>query len=86
MKLENDFITQTIDDTQFLIPIGGESFHGIIRSNESAAFIVDALKEETTIDKIVDAMTKEYDAPREVLEADVNEIIKKLRSVNALEE
>ena len=86
MKLENDFITRTIDDTQFLIPIGGESFHGIIRSNESAAFIVDALKEETTIDKIVDAMTKEYDAPREVLEADVNEIIKKLRSVNALEE
>lgn len=86
MKLKSNFITQQIDDTQFLVPVGGEAFSGIIRSNESAAFIVNALKEETTVEKIVDAMAKEYDAPRAVLEADVNAIIEKLRSVNALEE
>ena len=56
MKLKNDFITQDIDDTQFLVPLGHESFNGIVRSNETAAFIVNCLKEETTPERIVDAM------------------------------
>ena len=41
MKLKPDFITQNIEDTQFLIAIGGEAFSGIVRSNKTAAFIVD---------------------------------------------
>ena len=48
MKLKSDFITQTIDGTQFLVSIGAESFQGIARSNKTWAFIVDCLKEETT--------------------------------------
>lgn len=86
MKLKPNFITQQIDGTQFLIPIGGEAFHGIVRSNETAAFIVDMLKNETTEQEIVDAMCREYNAPREVLAADVAEALAKLREINALEE
>ena len=86
MKLKNDFITQDIDDTQFLVPLGHESFNGIVRSNETAAFIVNCLKEETTPERIVDAMCKEYAAPRDVIAADVNRILETLRSIHALEE
>ena len=86
MKLKPDFITQTIDNTQFLVPIGAESFQGIVRSNKSAAFIVDCLKEETTEEAIVDAMCKKYDAPRDVIAADVKNILNTLRRINALEE
>lgn len=86
MKLKPNFITQDIDGTQFLIPIGGEAFSGIVRSNEPAAFIVDLLKEETTEAALVDAMCAEYDAPREVLAADVATVLRKLRGIGALEE
>ena len=86
MKLKSDFITQTIDNTQFLVPIGGESFQGIVRSNKTAAFIVDCLKEETTEEAIIDAMCKKYDAPRNVITADVREILNTLRRINALDE
>lgn len=86
MKLKNDFITQDIDDTQFLVPLGHESFNGIVRSNETAAFIVNCLKEETTPERIVDAMCKEYAAPRDVIAADVNRILETLRGIHALEE
>ncbi len=86
MKLKSDFITQTIDDTQFLVPVGAESFQGIVRSNKTAAFIVDCLKEETTEEAVVDAMCEKYDAPREVIAADVKEILDTLRRINALEE
>lgn len=86
MKLKSDFITQDIDDTQFLVPIGAEAFSGIVRSNKTAAFIVDCLKEETTEEAIVDKMAAKYDAPREEIAADVKEILDTLRKINALEE
>ena len=86
MKLKSDFITQTIEDTQFLVPIGAEAFQGIVRSNRTAAFIVDCLKADTTEEKIVDAMCAKYDAPRAEIAADVKEIISTLRGINALEE
>lgn len=86
MKLKPDFITQTIDNIQFLVPIGGESFQGIVRSNKTAAFIVDCLKEETTEEAIIDAMCKKYDATREVITSDVREILSTLRRINVLDE
>ena len=86
MKLKEDFITQDIDGTQFLVAVGGEAFNGIVRNNETATFIVDCLKEETTLDAIVDRMCARYDAPRETIAADVAEIINTLRGIHALEE
>lgn len=86
MKLRSDFVIQDVDGTGFLVPLGGESFRGIVRSNETAGFIVNCLKEETTEERIVDAMCAEYDAPREVIAKDVNEILNTLRGINALEE
>ena len=86
MKLKDSFLIQTIDDTQFMVPVGGKPFSGIVRSNRTAAFIVDALREETTEDKIVDAMCRRYDAPREIIAADVRGILDMLRGIHALEE
>ena len=86
MKLKSSFLTQVIDDTQFLVPMGGEAFSGIVRNNRTAAFIVDRLKEETTEGEIVDAMCEKYDAPRSVIAADVRSILDKLRSIRALDE
>ena len=62
------------------------SFAGLIRSNKTAAFIVECLKEETTKEKIVEAMFEKYDAPKDVLAKDVSDVIEKLRKVGALEE
>ena len=86
MRLKPDFITQDIDDTQFLVPVGAETFSGIVRSNRTAAFIVNLLGEETTEAQIIDAMYERFDAPKEKIAADVREILTTLRSIHALEE
>ena len=86
MKLKDSFITQDIDGTQFMVAVGEESFTGIVRSNKTAAFIVDCLKEETTKEQIVGAMCQKYDAPRERIDADVEKILEKLRGIGALDE
>ncbi len=86
MKLKDGFVTQQVDDIQFLVPVNTDAFSGLVRSNRTAAFIVDCLKTDTTEEKIVDAMFAEYDAPREEIAACVAEIIKTLRGIHALEE
>ncbi len=86
MKLKQDFLTHEIDGTQFLVPVGGESFQGVIRNNKTAAFIVDCLKDHTTLDEIVQAMCEKYTVDRETVTADVEEILEKLRGIGALEE
>ena len=86
MKLKDAFVTQQIEDTQFLIAVGGEAFSGVVRSNKTAAYIVDLLGSEITRDEIVDAMCRKYDAPRAVIAADVDGVLEKLRSIHALEE
>lgn len=86
MKLKNTFITHMSDDTQILIDAGGTNFVGLVRSNKTAAFIVDSLMKETTREAIIAAMRAKYEAPEGVIESDVDKILGKLRSIGAIDE
>lgn len=85
MRLKDTFITHDSDGEQILIDVTS-AFAGVVRSNKTAAFIVECLKTDTTREQIVDAMYEKYDAPKEVLQKDVDKIIEKLRGIGALEE
>ena len=86
MKLNENFLTQEIDDTQVMVATGDTAFNGIVRSNQTAAEIVDLMKEETTRDAVVDKMCAKYDASRDEIAADVDMVIATLRKVGALDE
>ena len=85
MKLKDTFVSHITNGEQILVDVSS-SFSGLIRSNKTAAFIVDQLKSETTLDSIVDAMFEKYDAPKEVLRRDAQTVIDKHRSVGAIDE
>lgn len=86
MKLNENFITQSIGSNQIMVAGGDAAFSGFVRSNETAAFIVEKLKTETTKDEIIDAMLDRYDASREKISGDVEKILSVLRSIGALDE
>ena len=86
MKLNDNYLTQEIDDTQVMVATGNSNFSDIVRSNQTAAEIVDLLKEETTRDEVLDKMCAKYDAPREVIAEDVDMVIATLRKIGALSE
>lgn len=86
MKLNENFLTQDIDDTQVMVATGDADFSGIVRSNQTAAEIVDLLKEETTRDEVVDKMCAKYDAPKETIAEDVDMVIATLRKIGAITE
>lgn len=86
MKLKDTFVIQEFDDEQILVDTGENGFHGIVRGNKTAAFIVNCLKKETTREEILDTMCAKYDAPRETIAKSVDVVIGKLRALSALDE
>lgn len=89
MNLKKGFITHKLGNEQMMVAAGpaAKLFHGMVQSNETAAFIVDCLKKPTTEDEIVDAVLRHYaGVDRETVVSDVREILAKLRSIHALDE
>ncbi len=84
MKLKETFITYTSGNEH--ARVATEGFSGMVRSNKTAAFIIEQLKKTTTPEQIADAVEERFDAPRDVIEKDVEAVIDKLRSIGALEE
>lgn len=85
MKLNHEFITREMDDQQIMISASGK-FSGLVRSNKTAAFIVDCLADDTTEEEIVQKMLAKYDAPEEIIREDVKKILDTLRRIGALDE
>ncbi len=86
MKLKDEFITYETDGEQIMVAAGPNSFSGLVRSNRTAAFIVDCLKNPISKEKLVNAVLEEYDAAEDVVRKDIDRILEKLKSIGALEE
>jgi hypothetical protein len=86
MKLKKGFITHETDGEHITVSAGASSFNGLIRSNSTAGLIINCLADETTEDAIVEKMLEKYDAPREVIAADVKKVIANLRGIGAIDD
>ena len=85
MKLKQGFITREMYGEHLMVSTTS-AFNGFVRSNATAAFIVECLSEQTYEEEILRKMLEKYDAPAEILEEDINTILDTLRKVGALEE
>ena len=87
MKLKDEYVLyEAREDEMIAVATGKEAknFKGLIRTNETASFIMNCLKEDTTVEEILEKMKAEYDADDEVLLRDINVVIEKLNSIGAL--
>lgn len=87
MKLKKGFITHVLGDEQLMVAAGPATklFHGLVRSNETAAFIVDCLKKETTPAEILEKLTAAYQVDPATAEKDIRMILDKLSGIGAIE-
>lgn len=86
MKLTKGFVTYEISGDHLTVPTGNKAFTGLIKSNKTAAFIIEMLKKETTPEEITNALFEKYDAPKEMIKKDVDNIIAKLVEIGAVED
>ena len=86
MRLSDQFVIHDTGAEQIMVPVGSAAFSGMVRSNKTAAFIVDCLREETTEKAIIRKLLEKYDVSEERAGADVRAIVEKLRGIGAIVE
>ena len=86
MKLNENFIRHQVDGEALIVPTGNAKFHGLIQGNKTLSAIAECLTQDTTEEKIVDALCARFDGDREDIKADVREAIKKLREIGAIDD
>lgn len=85
MKLKEGFVTHEVAGEQVMLATGSAVFSGLVRSNATAAFIVECLKQPTTEEEIVAKMVEKYDAPQDVIARDVAKVVAQLRDIGAID-
>lgn len=86
MKLKKEFIQHETGNESLLIPAGGAGFSGLVKGNKTLGAILALLKEDTTEDALVKAMQERFDAPADMIEADVKKALSELRKIGAIDE
>ena len=88
MKLTEGIVFTELGEGIVAVPTGkaADRFHGVIRFNETAGFIVKQLQSETTREALIDALEKEYEGTHEQFAAGVDKVLTQLRECGALEE
>ncbi|MCI7182330.1 MAG: PqqD family protein [Schaedlerella sp.] len=86
MKANKDMMMREIAGEYILIPVGAAAleFQGIMTLNESGLFLWRMLQEECTEEKLVLALTEEYEVDIPTAQADVKKFLFQLQQNNAL--
>ena len=87
MKLKKGIVLGNVDGNSFAIATGklASQLNGIINNNKTAATVFELLQTEQTEESLVEAMFAKYDAPKEVIRADVQELLAKMDALGILE-
>ena len=85
MKLNPNFIKHTIDDQTVVVPTAGADFHGLVQGNKSVAVILECRENETTEEEITEELARRFSGDKEVMRADVRDVISQLRSIGAID-
>lgn len=86
MKLKSEFIAHSYGGESLLVPTAEADFSGLVQGNRSFGAILSYLETDITEQEVVERMSERFDAPREVLAADVAKVLKSLREIGALDE
>lgn len=88
MKIKEGYILKKVAGENIVIATGEArlSFNGIITFNEVGAEVFDRLDGTRTLEQIVDEIAAIYNAPREIIEADIKKLIDKMKKQGLIEE
>lgn len=81
MKIKDGFVVREILDSYMAVPVGERTreVHGVIALNETGAFLWRMLEEDTSEDKLIASMVKEYEITEKTAKDDIKEYLSFLR-------
>lgn len=87
MKLKFTFVSNKVADKIVAVAVGEdlEKFNGFIKMNETGEYIFNMLKEDVTVEDIVNAMEKDFEgATREEITETVEAFVAELKKADVL--
>lgn len=77
MKIKKGFIIRKVGDENIVVPVGeaSKNFHGMVKLNESGAFLWKFFTENHTEEEAVEALLSEYAVEKSVAETDVHAFV-----------
>ncbi|MDD3832558.1 MAG: PqqD family protein [Oscillospiraceae bacterium] len=87
MKILSGYMLREVGGESIVVPVGSRTvdLRGIIKLNDTAAFLWEKLQDECTRQELVSAMLDEYDVDEETATNDVGRFIESLEQNNLLE-
>lgn len=81
LKIKDGFVVREILDSYMAVPVGERTreVHGVIALNETGAFLWRMLEEDTSEDKLIASMVKEYEITEKTAKDDIKEYLSFLR-------
>ena len=86
MILKKECITHNTGSESLLVPAGGAGWSGLVKGNKTLGAILELLKTDTTDEAVIAAMKARFDAPEDVIAADVKKALFELRKIGAIDE
>ncbi|MBR3919933.1 MAG: PqqD family protein [Clostridia bacterium] len=84
MKLKDVIISEA--NGEFVAVSVGGSFNGMLKLNSTAAFIAEAMQEETTVEAIADKLCESYEVERDIAVKSVEAVVEEFRKVGLIAE
>lgn len=87
MKIKDGFVLNTIADSYVVVPVHDtlSEFSSIIKLSETGAFLWRCLENDTDEEKLLSALTDEYDVSEDRAKEDIRNFITKLKEANLLD-
>lgn len=88
MKIKDGFILKDVAGSKIVIATGSAKldFNGVITFNSVGADVFTMLDGTKTVEEIISHIAAEYDVSEDVVKADVNKLIDKMKKHNLIEE
>ncbi|HHT55365.1 MAG TPA: PqqD family protein [Acholeplasma sp.] len=88
MKIKDGYILRQVNNEWIVVTVGQAAinFSGLIRLNETGAFLFDLMLKETNIDTLVKELTNEFEISEEIALRDVKKFIETLKVKKILDE
>lgn len=88
MKLKYNFVTNEVADKIVAVAVGDDlsKFNGFIKMNDVGAYIFNMLKDDVTVEAIVEAMKKDFtDATEDEIKETVEGFVAELKKADVLD-
>jgi len=88
MKIKEGYILRKVNNDYIVVTVGKAAvdFSGLIKLNETGAFLFDLLKDDQTKNSLLEAVINEYDVDEELALKDIDNFLNVLRKHNILNE